>query len=392
MLENIKKITEKNKKLAIGLMSGTSLDGIDACIVEIKGNYIDTEINLVDFITLEYTKSEKERILKLCNINTSTIDEVCFMNTYLGNKMGQAAIEVCKKSKIDIKNIDFISSHGQTIFHMPNEHSTLQIGEIANIAAVTGCLTIGDFRPSDMAYGGQGAPLVPYIDYIMFSHKKKGRVLLNLGGIGNITVLKAGGREEDVWGFDTGPANVLIDAIVKIITDDDMTYDDGGKMAMMGNIDELWLEDMIKNDEYLYRTPPKSTGREYYTMEFAKRLYDEGIIKGLSKLDILSTITAYTAKSIHNQLEKFVLNDCKIDELYVSGGGAHNEMIMNLLSQYIDADVRNVDKLNFSGDAKEAIAFAILGNEFLCGRTNNIPRATGADRKVIMGKLVLPTI
>ena len=392
MLNTIKYVIEKDKKFAIGLMSGTSLDGVDACIVEIKGSHKETEIKLIDFITLEYTKSEKERILNLCNVNTSKVDEICFMNTYLGNKMGQAALEVCRKSKIDIRNIDFISSHGQTIYHMPNEHSTFQIGELANIAAVTGCLTVGDFRPSDMAYGGQGAPLVPYIDYIMFSDKYKGRVLLNLGGIGNITVLKPNGKEEDVWGFDTGPANVLIDAIVKIITGGNMSYDDGGNMAMMGSIDELWLEDMIINDEYLNKKPPKSTGREYYTTELAKKLYDKGVERDLKNFDILATITAFTAKTVQNQLEQFVLNECEIDELYVSGGGAHNEMIMKLLSKYINADVRNVDKLNFSGDAKEAIAFAILGNEFLCGNSNNIPSVTGSDRKVIMGKLVLPTV
>ncbi len=259
MIETIKKVVEKQKKLAIGLMSGTSLDGIDACVVEIKGTGKNTEIKIIDFITLDYTKSEKERILKLCNKNTSSVDEICYMNSFLGNKMGQAAIEVCKKSNIDLNDIDFISSHGQTIYHMPNEHCTLQIGELSNIASVTGCLTVGDFRPSDMAYGGQGAPLVPYIDYLLFSSKNKGRVLLNLGGIGNITVLKANGREDDVYAFDTGPANVLIDEIAKIITDGKMTFDADGKMASMGNIDELWLEEMIIQDEYLC----KKTSEKY---------------------------------------------------------------------------------------------------------------------------------
>ncbi len=392
MIKTIKEVVEKPKRLAIGLMSGTSLDGIDACVAEIKGNGKNTEIKFIDFITLEYTRSEKERILKLCNIDTSTVDEICYMNRYLGDKMGEAAREVCKKSSIDIKNIDFISSHGQTIYHMPHKHCTLQIGELSNIASVTGCLTVGDFRPSDMAYGGQGAPLVPYIDYLLFSSEKSGRVLLNLGGIGNITVLKAGGREDDVYAFDTGPANVLIDEVARIITDGKMAFDAEGKMALKGNIDEQWLEKMIKQDEYLCKSPPKSTGREYYTIEFAKKLYNEGKAKGLSNFDIISTITAFTAKTIQNQLEKFVLQNCKVDEIYVSGGGAHNKMIMKLLSEYINADVNLMDKLNFFGDAKESIAFAVLGNEFLHGNTNNIPSATGANRKVIMGKLALPSV
>lgn len=391
MLDILNSVLNKKKKLAIGLMSGTSLDGIDACLLEIEGNYTDTRINVIDFMTLDYTKEEKERIFKLCHIKTSTVDEICYMNTYLGNKMGQAALSICQKAGVNIRDVDFISSHGQTIHHMPDQHSTLQIGELSNIAAVTGCVTAGDFRPSDMAYGGQGAPLVPYVDYILFSSKEKGRVLLNLGGIANITVLKAGGSEEDVLAFDTGPANVLIDEIVRIITDGEKAYDEGGKLASQGTIDEQWLNEIILNDKYLFKNPPKSTGREYYTKEFANGLYERGRIRGLSSHDILATVTAYTAKSIQHQLKSFVLNDCKIDELYVSGGGAHNQLIMKLLDQYIDAEVKNVSKLDFSGDAKEAIAFAILGNEFLSGRTNNIPNSTGSDRRVIMGKLALPT-
>lgn len=392
MIDIINNVLNKKKKLAIGLMSGTSMDGIDACLIEIEGNYTDTKINLIDFITLNYTSIEKEKILKLCNINTSTVNEICYMNTYLGDKMGQAALKVCKKANINIKDVDYISSHGQTIYHMPDQHSTLQIGELSNIAALTGCITVGDFRPSDMAYGGQGAPLVPYVDYILFSNKEKGRILLNLGGIANITVLKAGGKEGDVLAFDTGPANVLIDEIVRIITDGRQSFDDGGKMALKGNVDEQWLDEILLKDIYLLKNPPKSTGREYYTKEFAMNLYNQGIKRGLDNLSLLATITAYTAKSIKNQIEVFVLNKYKIDELYVSGGGAHNQMIMNLLSQYIEADVKDVSNLEFSGDAKEAIAFAILGNEFLCGRTNNIPNSTGSNRKVIMGKLALPTI
>lgn len=162
-------------------------------------------------------------------------------------------------------------------------------------------------------------------------------------------------------------------------------------MALKGKIDEHWLDEILLRDKYLLKKPPKSTGREYYTKEFAKDLYEIGCTRGLSKLDILATITAYTAKSIQHQLQAFVLKSCKIDELYVSGGGAHNKMIMKLLSQYIDAEVKDVNMLDFSGDAKEAIAFAILGNEFLSGKSNNIPNSTGSNRKVIMGKLVLPS-
>lgn len=384
-------ITKKKKKLAVGLMSGTSLDGVDACIVEIENNYKDTIIKVIDFITIEYKNEERERILKLCNIKTSTVDEICYMNVYLGNKMADAAVKVCKKANIDINNVDFISSHGQTIYHMPQKHGTLQIGELANIASLTGCVTIGDFRPSDMAYCGQGAPLVPYVDYIMFSNENKGRILLNLGGIGNVTVLKAGGSSEDVWGFDTGPANILINYITKIITNGECEFDEGGKIALSGEINEDFLKEMLENDIYLDKIPPKSTGREYYTTDMAKNIYNLGIERNLEKSDILATVTAYTAKSVENQLKKFVFSNCGIHELYVSGGGAHNKMIMNCLDKYIDVKVKKIEDLGMSSDSKEAVAFAILGNEFLHGYSNNIPSVTGANRKVIMGKLTLPS-
>ena len=388
-MDILNKLSNKKIKLAIGLMSGTSIDGIDACLVEIEGNYRDTKVKLIDFLTLDYCQEEKERILKLCYEETSTVKEICYMNTYLGNKMGQAALAVCEKANVNISNVDFISSHGQTIFHMPDERSTLQIGDLSNIAALTGCVTVGDFRPSDMAYGGQGAPLVPYVDYILFSHNDKGRILLNLGGIANITVLKAKGKEDQVLAFDTGPANVLIDEIVRIISKGGKSFDEGGKMALKGTIDEDWLEIMINNDSYLDRQPPKSTGREYYTKDLAMDLYKQGLKRGLDDYGILATITAYTAMSIENQIERFV--DDKIDEILVSGGGAHNKMIVNLLGKYTGIEVKDVDSMDFSGDGKEAIAFAILGNEFLTGMTNNIPNTTGADRKVIMGKLALPS-
>lgn len=391
MINLLNNLTNKKTRIAIGLMSGTSMDGIDACIVEIQGHGKETKFKLIDFITQDYTSEEKQRIEKLCKNETSTIEEICFMNTYLGNKFADAAIEVCSKAKIDLEEVDFISSHGQTIYHMPNEGSTMQIGELSVIAARTNCITVGDFRPSDMAYGGQGAPLVPFVDYILYSHHEKGRILLNLGGIANITILPANSLETDVYAFDTGPANLLIDAIVQKITNGEKLFDYGGKMALMGSIDEEWLNKLILKDGYLDLKPPKSTGREYYTNKFAMDIYNSGVERGLEDLDILSTVTAYTAKTIQNQIKRFVIPNHRIDELYVSGGGSHNQLIMNLLKQYLNFNIYRVDELGLPSDAKEAVAFAILGNQFLLGQSNNIPSATGANRNVIMGKLTIPS-
>lgn len=391
MINFLSKLTNKETKIAVGLMSGTSLDGVDACIVEIEGHSKDTKFKLIEFITQEYTLEEKRRIERLCNNKTSTIEEICFMNTYLGNKFADVTIAVCNKANISLDKVDFISSHGQTIYHMPNENSTMQIGELSVIAARTNCLTVGDFRPSDMAYGGQGAPLVPFVDYILYSHKGKGRILLNLGGIANITVLPADCGSEDIYAFDTGPANLLIDAIVKKITQGEKTFDEGGKMALKGTIDEELLNELILKDTYLDEKPPKSTGREYYTEDFAKDIYNKGVKKGLDEYSILATVTAYTAKTIENQICRFVLPNNKIHELYVSGGGSHNQMIIDLLKKYLDLDIYLIDDLGLPSDAKEAVAFAILGNQFLLGQTNNIPSATGATKDVIMGKLAVPS-
>jgi len=391
MIDILNNIMEKDKKLCIGLMSGTSLDGIDAALVEIEGNYKDTKVRLLEFLMLPYSQVEREFILKLCSPSTSKIDDICEMNVYLGNKMGQAAVKVAQKAGMSLKEIDFISSHGQTIYHMPEKNSTFQIGELAVIAAVTEAVTVGDFRPSDMAYGGQGAPLVPYVDYLLFSHTDKSRVLLNIGGMSNITVLKADGNEDDVWAFDTGPGNVLIDAVMKIGTNGRMNYDLGGVMALSGRTCLDWLSKILAEDSYLDKKPPKSTGREYYTLDYAGKLYTYGIGMGLSFNDILATITCYTAHAVESQLRRFVEPKCKVDEVFVSGGGVHNKALMQELKRIIKAEVKSAEELDFSVDAKEAVAFAILGNEFLSGRTNNLPGATGAAKKVIMGKLALPS-
>lgn len=392
MLQVLGNILNKDKKLAVGLMSGTSMDGIDAALVEIEGSYKDTRVKLLDFLTVPYTDAEKTALFDLCGINTSRVDAICSMNMYLGKKMGEAARAVVIKSGKQMRDIDFISSHGQTIYHMPEKGATLQIGDISAIAAVTGCVTAGDFRPSDMAYGGQGAPLVPYVDFILFSHPEKGRVLLNIGGISNITALKAGGSENDVWAFDTGPGNVLIDMIIKIGTSGKYKYDPDGSIAAAGSCNEQWLKRIISRDIYLNKKPPKSTGREYYTEELAKGLFEEGKRLGLGLSDIAATVTAYTAETIASQLGSYVEPYCRIDELFVGGGGVHNRTLMGELSRRLDVPVYSMETLGCNSDAKEGIAFAVLGNEFLCGRANNLPGATGADRRVIMGKLALPSM
>lgn len=390
MLQTLTHVLGKETKLAVGLMSGTSLDGIDAALVEISRNGRDTKVKLVAFETVSYSSKEREELLQLCSPETSAVDQICAWNVKLGHKFAQAALEVIAQAGLQRTDIDFISSHGQTIYHSPEKLATLQIGELAVIAEQTGILTVGDFRPNDLAAGGQGAPLVPFVDFLLFSSLEKGRILLNIGGIANLTVLPKSAQPEEIIAFDTGPGNMLIDAIVRMATQGQSTYDHDGQWASKGSINQLWLEKIIQEDSYLQRDIPKTTGREYYTLQKAQALYEEGMHQGVSIEDILATVTAYTSHSIAHQIAMFVDPQYDIAEIIVSGGGAHNSFLIRELQKAVQQQVLVMEDIQFSSDAKEAIAFVVLGNQFLHGLANNLPTATGAQRQVSMGKLVFP--
>ncbi len=303
---------------------------------------------------------------------------------------------MCKKSKVELAEIDFIGSHGQTIHHLPqkknyygyNFGSTLQIGDPSVIAKLTGILTVGDFRNADVALGGQGAPLVPYFDYIMFHSNKINRGLLNIGGISNITVLNKKGDSSSVIAFDTGPGNMMIDIIAKKYFDVD--YDKNGKIAASGKINETLYTALVKQDTYIEKKVPKSTGREYYGKEFLNSLFKK--FSRTPKEDFLATVADFTAYGVYRNYEKFIKNETEIEELFVSGGGARNKFIMKSLQKYFGktVDVKNVKNLGISSDAKEAICFAVLANETLSGNASNIPRVTGASRSTVLGKICLP--
>ena len=322
--------------------------------------------------------------------NTSSVDQVCKMNVYLGRKLAEASLKIITKAGYSPRAIDFISSHGQTIFHMPETNSTLQIGELAVIAEETGCLTIGDFRPSDMAVGGQGAPLVPFTDHLLFHSDEKGRVLLNIGGISNITILPKGKGQDEVYGFDTGPGNVLIDRIVKIGSNGRLFYDENGEIALSGTIHKPLLEELLENDHFIRTPPPKSTGRELYTENMAKDIWEKAVSMGLSFADVVATVTQYTVEAILYNIMGNVKSEDSISEIFVSGGGAHNSALVKGLANNGHYAVLKMEDIGFSGDAKEAISFALLGNECLHGNDNNLPRVTGARRPTCMGKIVFP--
>lgn len=386
-------LTAKQKRLAIGLMSGTCTDGIDAALVQIEDSSIHTKVQLIDFITIPYGKDLRLKLLQISSGSFGGSYEICKMNFLLGKLFANACINLCEKANISRSDVDFIGSHGHTIYHQPFSEeyhsqsitSTLQIGEASLISEAMNCPVISDFRVRDMAAGGLGAPLVPYTEYLLYSKKDQTIALQNIGGIGNITYLPASGTLENILAFDTGPGNMIIDSLVSIYTDMAQTYDNGGHIAAIGCVNNELLGFLL-TDSYLYKAPPKTTGREYYGTEYVKKLLNKASEQKLSFPDIIATATMFTAKSIEINVLHNLPNIP--DTLIVGGGGSQNKTLMKYLTNTLSqCSVITNEDIGFNSNAKEAIAFAILANETIFGNTNNVPSATGASHGVVMGKI-----
>lgn len=401
-------------KLVLGMMSGTSADGIDTALVKISGAPPNRKINLLKHTHQSFPAQIRKEILRVAEQNPLTPGEFSQLHTRLGHIYAEAALAACKKFRISPKRIDLIGNHGQTIFHQgqPTNFlgqptaSTLQLGDGSIIAALTGITTVSDFRPADMALGGQGAPLVPFADYALYRHPKLGRISLNIGGIANITVIPANAKPSDVFAFDTGPGNMLIDALVQHFTHGRQRYDKDAKLARQGKV--IWqILVTLFNDRYLKQKPPKSTGREHFGATYVKKILSLSRRHHANPNDLIRTATIFTAGSIVDALERFVPN-VEICQLIVSGGGAQNPLLMadlrDLLSSFpvgaryaksplpyskasSDVAVFPSSDLGIPTDAKEALAFAILAYETFHQRPSNIPTATGARRPVILGKI-----
>ncbi|GHU78018.1 anhydro-N-acetylmuramic acid kinase [Spirochaetia bacterium] len=399
-MEKLRRIREKKKLLGIGLMSGTSLDGMDAALVEIEGCGKDTKVKLRGFYTQPYSKELRALLLDAVMGETGGSRTLCCLNTLIGKMALDAALMVCEKAGVSPAEVDFAGSHGQTIYHQAREipfggtgvRGTLQIGEAAIIAEGLGCVVVSDFRVRDMAAGGQGAPLVPYTEYLLYGRKDETTALQNIGGIGNITILPAGSSLDQVLAFDTGPGNMIIDAVISALSGGTQTYDAAGAMAGRGKVSGELLDYMREKDgDYLQMPPPKSTGRESYNADYIRLLLEKAKILGLSPEDTLASVTCYTADTIRIALERFCPE--LPQRLIIGGGGAHNETLLRYIRQQL-ADhgsggcaVVSADEMGINADAKEAVAFAVLANETLHGICNNAPSATGASHPVIMGKI-----
>jgi anhydro-N-acetylmuramic acid kinase len=385
----------KGPILVLGMMSGTSADGIDVALARISGAPPALKAKLLGHTSVKFPPALRKEILRIAEQHPITAGVLSQLNSRLGDLFADAALSACRTFRVSPRCISLIGSHGQTIFHqgrpVPNfgapTASTLQIGEPAIIAARTSITTIGDFRPADIALGGQGAPLVPYVDYLLYRHAKLGRVSLNLGGIANITVLPRGAKPQRVFAFDTGPANMLIDALVSHFTHGRQRFDKNASLATEGRRLPAILDDLLR-DPYLKLAPPKSTGREYYGHAYLKKLLALGRRHRAKPNDLIRAATIFAALSVVDALNRFVLPKTKIHQLIVSGGGAHNPLILAQLSAALPGiEVLPSSRLGIPENAKEAFAFALLAYETLHQRPANLPSATGARGPAILGKI-----
>jgi anhydro-N-acetylmuramic acid kinase len=375
-------------------MSGTSLDGVDAALVAIKGSGEETQIQLKHFISVPFAKDVQAELLRVASQTPVAAQVISHLNFLLATLYTEAITRLCQEAGIEQSQVDLIGSHGQTVFHQSEPApfcgrmlaSTLQIGEGSLLAENTGITTISDFRPRDMAAGGKGAPLIPYVDYLLFRDQQMGRVLLNVGGIANITSLPASGTMDQVKAFDTGPGNMVIDALVRRFTNESKTYDENGSIAAEGQVIAPLLEKLLA-EPFFSAQPPKTAGREQFGAAFVQLLLEHS--KAARFEDLVCTATELTARSVAAAVTRFVLPETTVQQLVVSGGGARNGFLMQRLQSALPGiKVLSSDDLHIATAAKEAIGFAILANETLHLNAGNVPAATGARHPVVLGKVV----
>jgi anhydro-N-acetylmuramic acid kinase len=382
---NLEEIQNKRVRYGIGLMSGTSCDGVDAALVRIKGTGPGLAMKLIAHQTFPYEPDLRNRLLA----EHMSSKEVCLLNFELGDRMAEAVLTMVDIAQDEQVQVDYVSIHGHTIGHYPpgsgtDRIGTLQIGEAAVIAQRANIPVVSDFRVRDMAAGGQGAPLVPYADWLLFRREERTMVCLNIGGIANLTVVTP--EFKDIVAFDTGPGNMVIDGTVRQLSRGMRMYDENGEAALRGNVIDEFLEYLL-SDPYFAKDPPKSTGRERFGVDVYLRdaLANR---RDHSYEDLVATVTQAVVQSISEAYKRYVASKYDVAHMIVGGGGAMNNAVMLGLRRALpDVKIFISDRVGISYDAREAIAFAILGNETLCGTPANVPQVTGASGRVVLGKI-----
>jgi anhydro-N-acetylmuramic acid kinase len=374
-------------------MSGTSADGIDAVVAEIFGSGRTLRAHLVAHSHHNFGTAFRKRVLHACL--HGAVAEICELNFELGEHFARAALGAIRQARLKPSQIAAIGSHGQTVHHLPNAKvpSSLQIGEPCVIAERTGITTVADFRVRDMAAGGEGAPLVPYADWVLFTHKNRPRIIQNLGGIANLTLLRPSAGLEEVIAFDTGPGNMVIDAVATALSRGRQTYDRNGRWAAAGQTSDKLLRECMKHP-FIRRKLPKTTGREEFGENFVQWLLARARRLRLTDADTVATATEFTATSIAAAYRRFVLPKLKARELdhlqiILGGGGVKNPTLVRMLFEHIGVGTLCAhEDFGIDSLAKEPLAFAMLAHETLLGKPGNVPSATGAKRPVVLGKII----
>lgn len=389
---------ERGKIIAIGLMSGTSHDGVSAAVVELDERS-RPPARVIAFQTFAYPARFRKELLAASADEKIGAAALSTLNFALGRELGRAAIEIAKRARIALTDVAFIGSHGHTFFHLPPRRaargqiaSTLQLGESAVIAAATGVPVVADFRTMDLALGGEGAPLAPLAHLWLFADPKRGRVVQNIGGIANATYIPRVARLDhpDLIAFDTGPGNGMIDALASRISGGRLRMDRDGRIAASGHVNQPLLEKLMEHP-YFRRPPPKSTGREEFGPDLLDRIVADARRMKVVDHDQLATVTALSARSIADACRRFISPRGPVDQLIITGGGAQNPTLMRMIADELpEVEVLTAAKVGVDGDAVEAVAFAILGYQMLRGRQGNIPSVTGARTPAILGKLTMP--
>ncbi len=391
-----------SRQFAVGIMTGTSLDGVDLALVALNGAEDDITCELLHFISLPLANDLKERLQAVCHDDTAKVSQICSLNCELGELYNESVTvllnevhELKKHEPLRFQGftgeLDFIASHGQTIYHLPQikaqkerlYRSTLQIGDPSMMALTHQTDVYFNFRMMDIAGGGDGAPLVPMTEWLLYCDASKNRLLQNIGGIGNVTILPSNSTIDDLWAFDTGPGNMMINDAMQLLFN--RSYDDNGEVARQGAvIPELLAE--LKAHPYLSEKPPKSTGRELFGRDYTTRLLAK--YSAFPATDIIHTFTRFTAYSIAESYRQFIFPVIAIDEVIIGGGGAYNLALIKYLQEELPAiSVLTNEDIGISSDAKEAIAFALLGYLTKLRQAGNVPRATGAKETLVLGQV-----
>jgi len=387
---------DQSSRVVAGLMSGTSLDGVDAVLAVLEGSGPNLDVEPEAFVHVPYPDALRALLRRNSTPASSSVRDLARLNVRLASLYADAVDQVLAEADRDRDALDLVGSHGQTVQHLPEPadcagedvRATLQIGNPSTLATRLGVPVVGDFRSADVALGGQGAPLVPYFDYVALTAPDEARGLLNLGGIANLTVLPADGAPDDVLAFDTGPANMVTDALADRLFD--APFDRNGRHAAAGTPDYDLLADLLDGD-YFRTEPPKSTGREAFGADYVDRLLGAAQSRGLDAEDTMATATLLTAASVYQAYAQYIREEQSIDVLVVSGGGVHNDTLMRMLTDaFAPIPVRPAAEYGVDADAKEALCFAVLAHETVNGVPTNLPSVTGASAATLLGSISVP--